>query len=167
MSAMNAINSIWGCKDGPTRRTLRVGNAVPLAVVVTLKVIDPPATIVPTENEQVETGGHPAIENETCPLNGGLNVLMLNAADPPALIDMAGGDAISPAGIGPLKLIVVFPPHSAGFVPVGGHCVVSKAVTMKKYVVPGVTGICNCDCTTEAEILLLHATLVRLPAVPV
>jgi hypothetical protein len=122
---------------------------------------------VPGENVHIETGGHPAIENETCPLSGGLSVLIVNAVDPPGVTDIADGDAIRPAGIGPLKLIAVFPPHSAELVPAGGHSVVSNAVTMKKYVVPGATAICICDCATDAEILLLHATLVRLPATPV
>ena len=127
----------------------------------------PPATTLAAENVQVETGGHPAIENVTCPLSGGLSVLMVNVAVAPAVIDIEEGDAFSPAGIGPLKLNTVFPPHSAEFVPAGGHSVVSNAVTMKKYVVPTVTAICTSDCFIEAETSLLHATFVKFPAVPV
>jgi len=119
-------------ENGYVRRKVLAGGVMPLAVVVTLNEIDPPATTVPGENVHVETGGHPAIENVICPLNGGLSVLIVNIADAPALMDIAGGDAISPAGIGPLKLITAVPPHSAEFVPAGGHCVVSNTVTMKK-----------------------------------
>lgn len=114
------------------RRKFCVGNAVPLAVVATPRETGAPAVIVPGENVHVETGGHPAIENETCPLSGGLSVLIVNAVDPPGFTDIADGDAISPAGIGPSKLIAVFPPHSAALVPAGGHSAVSNAVTMKK-----------------------------------
>jgi hypothetical protein len=154
-------------ENGFTRRKVRNGAATPPAVVITLNEIDPPATIVPGENVHVETGGHPAIEKATCPLNGGLKVLIANVADAPALTAIADGDAISPAGIGPLKLITVAPPHSAEFVPPGGHCVVSNTVTMKKYVVACATAICTCDCTTDAEMLLLQATLVKFPGPPV
>jgi hypothetical protein len=136
-------------------------------MVTTLSESDPPATTLAAENVHVATGGHPAIENVTCPLNGGLNVLIVNVAVPPALIEVAGGDATSPAGIGALKLNTVLPPHSAEFVPAGGHSDESNAVTMKKYVVPDVTLICTCDCFTDAETSLLHATFVKFPAAPV
>ena len=129
--------------------------------------MDPPATTFAAENVQVETGGHPAIENVTCPLSGGLRVLSMKVADPPAVIDVEEGDAFSPAGIGPLKLNTVLPPHSAEFVPAGGHSVVSKAVTIKKYVVPTVTAICTSDCFTDEEKSLLHATFVKFPGAPV
>jgi hypothetical protein len=160
-------NVISSGENGLTRRKIRTGGATPPAAVVTLNETDPPATTVAGENVQVETGGQPAIEKVTCPLNGGLSVLIVNVADAPALIAIAGGDAISPAGIGPLKLITVTPPHSAEFVPAGGHCVESNTVTMKKYVVPCVAAICTCDCATDAEMLLLHATLVKFPGPPV
>lgn len=152
--------------NGICRKFRRTGEA-PFATVATLSESDPPATTLVAENVHVATGGHPAIENVTCPLNGGLNVLIVNAAVPPAVIDTAGGEATSPAGIGALKLKTVLPPHSAEFVPVGGHSDVSNAVTMKKYVVPDATLIWICDCFTEADTSLLHATFVKLPAVPV
>jgi hypothetical protein len=114
------------------RRKFRAGGVAPFAAVTTLSEMDPPATTLAAENVQVETGGHPAIENVTWPLSGGLSVLIVNVAVAPAVIDIAEGDAFSPAGIGPLKLNTVVPPHSAEFVPVGGHSVVSNAVTMKK-----------------------------------
>ena len=66
---------------------------------------------------------------------------IVNVAEPPAVMDIAGGDANSPAGIGALKFSTVAPPHSAEFVPAGGHSEVSNAVTMKKYVVPELTAI--------------------------
>jgi hypothetical protein len=152
---------------GISRRKFPSGGAAPFAVVRTLSEIDPPATTFAAENVQVETGGHPAIENVTCPLSGGLSVLSMKVADPPALIDVEAGDAFSPAGIGPLKLNTVVPPHSAEFVPVGGHNVVSNAVTMKKYVVPTVTAICTDDCFTDAETSLLHAMFVKFSDAPV
>jgi hypothetical protein len=114
-----------------SRRKFRNSGAVPFAVVATLSESDPPATTLPAENVHVATGGHPAIENVTCPLSGGLNVLIVNVAEPPAVIDAVGGVAKSPAGIGALKLNMVLPPHSAEFVPAGGHSDVSNAVTMK------------------------------------
>jgi hypothetical protein len=153
--------------SGISRRKLPTGGAAPFAVVTTLSEMDPPATTLAAENVQVETGGHPAIEKVTCPLSGGLSVLIVNVAVAPAVIEIEEGDAFSPAGIGPLKLNTVFPPHSAEFVPAGGHSVVSNAVTMKKYVVPTVTAIWTSDCFTDAEMSLLHATFVKFPAVPV
>jgi hypothetical protein len=154
-------------ESGIRRCKFCLGGAEPFAAVTTLKEMDPPATTLAAENVHVETGGHPAIENVTCPLSGGLSVLTVNVAVPPAVIDVEEGDAFSPAGIGPLKLNTVLPPHSAEFVPVGGQRVVSNAVTMKKYVVPIVTAICTCDSFTAAEASLLHATFVKFPAVPV
>jgi len=118
-------------ETGTSRHKSRAGGAVLFAAVTTLSEMAPPATTLAAENMQVETGGHPAIEKVTCPLSGGLSVLIVNVAVAPAVIDIEEGDAFSPAGIGPLKLKTVFPPHSAEFVPAGGHSVVSNAVTMK------------------------------------
>jgi hypothetical protein len=117
---------------GGARRKFHTAGTTPRAAVVTLNESDPPAVTLPAENAHVETGGHPATEKVTCPLNGGLTVLIVNVADPPAVIDIDGGEATNPAGIGALKLNTVFPPHSAELVPAGGHNVVSNAVTMKK-----------------------------------
>ena len=66
---------------------------------------------------------------------------MVNVAEAPAVMDIDGGKATNPAGIGPFRLNTVAPPHSAELVPAGGHCVVSNTVTMKKYVAFGVTAI--------------------------
>ena len=57
---------------------------------------------------------------------------IVNVAEAPAEMDIAGGDATRPAGIGALKFSTVLPPHSAEFVPAGGQSEVSNAVTMKK-----------------------------------
>ena len=47
------------------RRKLRTGNTTLFAVVVTLNKVEVPATTVLGEKVQVDTGGHPAIENVT------------------------------------------------------------------------------------------------------
>src|SRR5271156_747271 len=123
---------IHGGEMNGTRRKFLIAGADPFAIVVTLSESDPPATTLVAENAHVATGGHPAIENVTCPLSGGLSVLTVNVADPPAVIDAVGGVATSPAGMGALKLNTVLPPHSAELVPAGGHRDESNAVTMKK-----------------------------------
>jgi hypothetical protein len=127
---LKSLIAVQGMPNGINRRKPVPGVVTLLAVVVTVRVFGVPAVTVVEVKVQVESGGQPARLKLTCPESGGASVLIVNTIVPPAVIVPALGDAAKPAGVGPLKLKTVLPPHSLTSEPAGGHNVVSKTETM-------------------------------------
>jgi hypothetical protein len=125
------IGGVPGGRNGATRRKLFLGVNLLLAVVATVSMLEVPAVTVVEANVHVESGGQPARLKLTCPESGGASVLIVNVIEEPAVMVARLGEAARPAGVGPLKLKTVLPPHSLANEPAGGHCVVSKTLTMK------------------------------------